>query len=246
MLGAEVVGYSASAPFFNSQKGLTIMEMSLSDALLRRKELAAKVGVLKILQATLAQDEQSRRPQLTTPTIVRQPRHEGVDEVTVSVPTIEKEQVDKELNWHSSRMRKVDRAVQKANANTPVHLCASAVRGWDDDLPDDDVKVERALAELLDVRKSLNEAMGAASQIPGGKMVETKTAQKKATEGVQDMIDSVSKIPACELMKYFYTLQDQMRLVDSAIQATNNSTKVEVSDSLMGRYVPDIDISTTT
>jgi hypothetical protein len=220
-------------------------KITLAKALLRRKELASKVGVLKVIQNHLAADVASRRSRLSSPQITRVPKHEGIDEVTVVVSKIDREQVDKEYNWHASRLRSIDDIVQKANYATEIEVQASAIADWDDEIPEDlnhnakylfGPNIKRSLSKLLKIRKDINEAMDSASKVYENNMIETKTAQKKATDGVDDLINEVKKITAGELMSSYYKLLSQQRVVDGIIHETNCSTMVDIQDSLMLDY----------
>lgn len=88
------------------------MQMLLSDALLRRKELAAKVVLLSAI----------RKDSLFENIVVRKHVAEGIDDVVAKVPKLAIGQVTAELDHYSKALRMVDSVIQKANWTTSLEV----------------------------------------------------------------------------------------------------------------------------
>lgn len=78
------------------------MQITLAEALLRRKELAAKVEVLK----------------------------QGIDDIVAQVPKLTASQVTAEFDWHARQLRLVDAAIQQTNWTTGVEVDASVMSDY--------------------------------------------------------------------------------------------------------------------
>lgn len=82
------------------------MEISLAEALLRRKELSAKVEVLKKIKDTQVYYEvRAQRVKVS----------EGLDELSANYPKLTLSQVTEEFDWHARQLRLIDAAIQQAN-----------------------------------------------------------------------------------------------------------------------------------
>lgn len=82
------------------------MEISLAEALLRRKELSAKVEVLKKFKDTqLYYEVRAQRVKV----------NEGLDELSANYPKLTASQVTDEFDWHARQLRLIDAAIQQAN-----------------------------------------------------------------------------------------------------------------------------------
>jgi len=224
------------------------MKATLDVALMWRKQLASKVGALDALKTTLEADAARKQDrhgrggsQFTQVQIERVSKHEGIDDVTVTVPTLDLDQVQKEYKHYSSRLRTLDNIVQEANYGTKVKILSAALVGWEDDeeLGAAEAEVERTLSVLLKIRKDITDALGPASRIPESKLVGIKNAPKKAMDGVQDLIDSVEKTTAGKLMAEHFNLLKQQALVDIKIHETNCAVEVDVAKSVMVVYSAD-------
>lgn len=81
------------------------MEVKLAEALLRRKELQAKVDQLKTIKDKDLFEVKGKRQKVT----------EDVDDVILQVPLLSAQQVTQEYDWHARQLRMVDAAIQQAN-----------------------------------------------------------------------------------------------------------------------------------
>lgn len=84
--------------------------MKLSEALLRRKELQGKIAVLATIKATALFEVKAVRKNVT----------DNIDDVVVSVPKLEANQVTAEYDYYSKQLRIVDAVIQQANWTTEV------------------------------------------------------------------------------------------------------------------------------
>lgn len=81
------------------------MEVKLAEALLRRKELQAKVDQLKTIKDKDLFEVKGKRQKVT----------EDVDDIVLQVPLLSAQQVTQEYDWHARQLRLVDAAIQQAN-----------------------------------------------------------------------------------------------------------------------------------
>ena len=89
------------------------MQVSLAEALLRRKELQQKVAVLmQIKQSDLFYQIHAKRVKVS----------EGLDELSASYPKLEASQVIAEFDWHARQLRLVDASIQQANWTTNINV----------------------------------------------------------------------------------------------------------------------------
>lgn len=88
------------------------MEVKLAEALLRRKELQAKVDQLKsIKDKDLFETKSGRKPV-----------HEGLDDFILQVPLLSQSEVFGAYDWHAKQLRLVDAAIQQANWTTVLEV----------------------------------------------------------------------------------------------------------------------------
>lgn len=88
------------------------MKITLTEALLRRKELAGK---LQLLGAFKKGDFYEQKVQ-------RVKAHEGIDEVTALVPKLTASQVTAEFDFCARQMRLIDAIIQKTNWTTEIEV----------------------------------------------------------------------------------------------------------------------------
>jgi hypothetical protein len=88
------------------------MSVKLAEALLRRKELQEKVGVLKNLKEKDLFEIKATRRQVT----------ENIDDVVAQVPKLTINQVTEAFDWHARRLRLIDAAIQQANWSTVIEV----------------------------------------------------------------------------------------------------------------------------
>lgn len=82
------------------------MEVTLAEALLRRKELQEKVKLLKTFKENqLFYQIRGDRKKVT----------EGIDDINADFPKLEVNQVTREYDWHARQLRLVDASIQQAN-----------------------------------------------------------------------------------------------------------------------------------
>lgn len=88
------------------------MNITLAEALLRRKELQGKVDVLKIIKDKALFEVKGKRTRVT----------EEVDDLVLQVPLMTASQVTAEYDWHARQLRLVDAAIQQANWTTKIDV----------------------------------------------------------------------------------------------------------------------------
>lgn len=88
------------------------MKIKLAEALLRRKELDAKVKVLTTIKNSTVYEAVVQRVKVT----------DGLDEVTARVPKLTLSQVTAEYDHHARALRLVDAAIQQANWTTEIEV----------------------------------------------------------------------------------------------------------------------------
>jgi hypothetical protein len=91
---------------------MTKKHVKLAEALLRRKELQAKVKQLETI----------KNAQVFENRISRVKVHEGIDEITASVAKLTASQVTHEYDWHARQLRLVDAAIQHINWTAEVEV----------------------------------------------------------------------------------------------------------------------------
>ena len=96
------------------------MKIKLAEALLRRKELQAKVGVLQGFN----------HKELFEVKVQRKAVHEGIDDVIAQVPKLEANQVTAEYDYHARRLRLIDAAIQQANWTHEIDVDATVMADY--------------------------------------------------------------------------------------------------------------------
>ena len=200
------------------------MQITLSSALLRRKDLNGRIVLISSIMGKAKFE----------PKVVRRPVHEGIDNITAYLPKVSKDQMTKELNWHSSALREIDSRIQKSNWNTNVGVPAFAFKDYSDGVESDkEISTEKVLTDLLNRRKELEQRCSSACHIPDENLMEVKETRKKATEGVDDVLASVKTVTASDLLSEFFFYSKALATVDDQIHAANCSTMIDVEKSWM-------------
>jgi hypothetical protein len=89
------------------------MDVTLAEALLRRKELSEKVKVLKNFKENqLFYQIRGERKKVT----------EGLDDISADFPRMQAGQVTREHDWHARQLRLIDAAIQQANWTTKIPI----------------------------------------------------------------------------------------------------------------------------
>lgn len=91
------------------------MKVKLAEALLRRKELQAKVDVLKSIKDKDLFEIKARRQNVT----------DSIDDIVAQVPKLTASQVTREYDWHARQLREIDAAIQQANWTTEIDVNAA-------------------------------------------------------------------------------------------------------------------------
>ena len=87
-------------------------KIKLAEALLRRKELQAKVAILSAF----------KNNNLYTKTVNRVKVEQGIDELTITSPVLDLAEVTHEYDWHAKQLRLVDAAIQQCNWTAEVDV----------------------------------------------------------------------------------------------------------------------------
>lgn len=93
------------------------MELKLAEALLRRKELQAKVDQLRTIKDKDLFEVRGKRTRLT----------DDVDDVVMQVPLLSAKQVTHEYDWYARQLRLIDAAIQQANWTVEITVDQSVV-----------------------------------------------------------------------------------------------------------------------
>ena len=88
------------------------MEITLAEALLRRKELQEKVDQLRQINQKDLFEVRAKRTSVT----------DSVDDIVAQVPKITLEQVTASYDWHARRLRQIDALIQRTNWETVVKV----------------------------------------------------------------------------------------------------------------------------
>jgi hypothetical protein len=91
------------------------MQVKLAEALLRRKELEAKVALLKSIKESSLFEIKAKRVKVT----------DDIDDIVASVPRVTISQITAEYDWHARQLRLVDAAIQQANWTTELTVAES-------------------------------------------------------------------------------------------------------------------------
>lgn len=97
-------------------------KIKLAEALLRRKELQAKVDQLKTIKAAQVFDLQVKRVKIT----------DNIDEVTANVPKLTASQVTAEHDYYAKALRQVDAGIQHANWTTEIEVPDNVMPDYSD------------------------------------------------------------------------------------------------------------------
>ena len=84
----------------------------MAEALLRRKELEAKLKVLADIDAKALYETKAKRVKVT----------DSIDDVVATVPKLTASQVTKEYDWTARQLRRVDSAIQQTNWTVEVEV----------------------------------------------------------------------------------------------------------------------------
>lgn len=96
------------------------MDIKLAEALLRRKELQAKVDQLKTIKDKDLFEVKGKRAKVT----------EDIDDVVLQIPLLTSAEVTHAYDWHARQLRLVDAAIQQANWTTVLSVDASVMADY--------------------------------------------------------------------------------------------------------------------
>lgn len=88
------------------------MEIKLAEALLRRKELQAKVDQLKTIKDKDLYEVKGKRAKVT----------DDIDDIVLQVPLLASTEVTAAYDWHAKQLRLVDAAIQQANWTVTLNV----------------------------------------------------------------------------------------------------------------------------
>ena len=96
------------------------MEIKLAEALLRRKELQAKVDQLKTIKDKDLYEIKGKRTKVT----------DEIDDIVLQVPLLTSTEVTAAYDWHARQLRLVDAAIQQANWSVGIEVPADAMTDY--------------------------------------------------------------------------------------------------------------------
>lgn len=88
------------------------MKIKLAEALLRRKELAAKVQHLQPLQVRDMFEVKVKRQNVS----------DSIDDIVAQVPRISMAQATHAYDWHAKALRQIDALIQQANWTAEIEV----------------------------------------------------------------------------------------------------------------------------
>jgi len=97
------------------------MQITLAEALLRRKELAAKVAQIATIKDKELFEVRGKRVKVT----------DGIDDLVLQVPKLTLGQVTHEYDWCAKQLRLVDAAIQRANWETQITVADSVTADYE-------------------------------------------------------------------------------------------------------------------
>jgi hypothetical protein len=97
------------------------MRIKLAEALLRRKELQAKVDQLKSIKDRDLFEVKGKRTKVT----------DDIDDIVLQVPLLSAAQVTSEFDWHARQLRLVDAAIQQANWTVELEVADSVIKDYE-------------------------------------------------------------------------------------------------------------------
>jgi hypothetical protein len=97
-----------------------MQKIKLAEALLRRKELAAKCVTLQHIKNTALFEVKAQRKQVT----------ENIDDIIAQVPKLTASQVTQEFDWHARQLRLIDAAIQQANWTCEIEVQPSVMEDF--------------------------------------------------------------------------------------------------------------------
>lgn len=157
----------------------------------------------------------------------------GVEEVVAVLPKCSRDMLVKEKNFYSHQWRLADSAVQQANHTVHVKIAATVMQDFDANEQPKEGEIEPTLAELLTRRKYLEEKVEEAHNgLDLTSWVEKVTARVKITDNIDELLRKVVPVPAYQLLGKQCWYLTQLRLVETAVQKTNNTVEIEVPDSV--------------
>ena len=94
--------------------------IKLAEALLRRKELQAKVNQVSSFKTQNLFEQRVQRIKVS----------DGIDEVTANVPKLALEQVTAEYDFYARQLRLIDAAIQQVNWTAEVTVDKNALHAY--------------------------------------------------------------------------------------------------------------------
>ena len=101
------------------------MKITLAEALLRRKELSGKVAILTTIKKADVFELKTQRVKA----------HEGIDEVTATVPKLTASQVTAEHDFAARQLRLIDAVIQNTNWTTMIEVDAMTMADYEAPTP---------------------------------------------------------------------------------------------------------------
>ena len=96
------------------------MKIKLAEALLRRKELQAKVDQLSRIKSTDLFETRARRVRVT----------DSIDDVEAQVPKLKACQVTEEYDYYAKNLRLIDSVIQNTNWTTEIEVDSEATTNY--------------------------------------------------------------------------------------------------------------------
>lgn len=200
------------------------MKVTLSELLVRRKELKARCDLFQKLAKQRIFEPNIQRRMVSDA--------QGIEQVDGIVPKTTREAVEVQADYYSKNWRLADQQIQQANHTTvmkvPVTVMKEFVTG--EVLPTGEV--EETLAALLSRRKTLQQKVVEAwNNIDLANFMTTISTRKKITEGIEDLVNQEKVAPHHLAAKQLFYVKN-FRLCEAAISRVNAQTMLDVRDEL--------------
>lgn len=201
------------------------MKVTLSEVLVRRKELKARHDLF----TKLTKQRNIFEPQVQRRVISDQ---QGIEQIDAVVPRTTREAVEREADYYSRLWRLTDGLIQQLNHTTNVAVPAFVMKEFVTDQETPKGEITETLAALLSRRKMLQQkVVEVFGTIDLAGFVTQVSTRKKMSEGIEDILNQ-DKVPAHALVRKQLFYLKAFKECEAAVARTNSKTEVDIKDEL--------------
>jgi hypothetical protein len=201
------------------------MKVTLSELLVRRKELKARHDLFNKL---------TKQNNIFEPRVQRRvvSDQQGIEQIDAIIPKTTREAVEREADYYSRLWRLVDGLIQQLNHTTNVVVPAFVMKEFVTDQTPPEGDITETLAALLGRRKALQlKVTEVFNNIDLAGFVSQVSARKKMSEGIEDLLNQ-EKMPAHALVRKPLFYLKAFKECEAAVARTNAKTEVDIKDEL--------------